>query len=209
MNAETGQPEWLCVNTGLFGTSESFVPLRDAQFKGDTLYVAYTKNQVKNAPNIDPAAEGLGVDQVRQLYSYYGRLGWQAPEREASGGPGGPTERYAGHDVRGVDSPSTVHRRRGGTIADDGVRRLVEAVGATLESARNHRVAQLIPFATSAVRDATNSDDIRQRLEDEGITAGFLSGDDEARLTFFAAHRWLGWSAGPLLLLDMPEPDQA
>jgi hypothetical protein len=72
VDADTGQPELLCVKTGLFGMSESFVPLRDAQVKGDALCVAFEKAQVNDAPNIDPAAEGVAPDQERQLYSYYG-----------------------------------------------------------------------------------------------------------------------------------------
>jgi hypothetical protein len=48
------------------------VPLRDAQVKGDALYVAFEKAQVNDAPNIDPAAEGITPEQERQLYSYYG-----------------------------------------------------------------------------------------------------------------------------------------
>ena len=83
LDATTGEPEWLCVNTGLFGTKESFVPLTDAQFKGDDVYVAFDKSQVKDAPNIDPAAEGILEDQERRLYDYYSGLGWQPPGRGA------------------------------------------------------------------------------------------------------------------------------
>jgi exopolyphosphatase / guanosine-5'-triphosphate,3'-diphosphate pyrophosphatase len=93
---------------------------------------------------------------------------------------------------------------RDGAVDDAGVRRLVDAVGAVAETARVHNVAELIPFATSAVHDATNRDEIVQRLlADTGVAVGFLSGEEEARLTFFAVHRWLGWSAGPLLMLDI------
>jgi exopolyphosphatase / guanosine-5'-triphosphate,3'-diphosphate pyrophosphatase len=91
-----------------------------------------------------------------------------------------------------------------GRVDDGGVRRLVTAVGVVAEAARGHNVAELIPFATSAVRDAANRDDIvRRLLAETGIAVGFLSGEEEARLTFFAVHRWLGWSAGPLLMLDI------
>jgi hypothetical protein len=72
LDADTGQPGLLCVRTGLFGMSESFVPLRDAQVKGDALYVAVEKDQVNDAPHIGPAAEGITPAQERQLYSYYG-----------------------------------------------------------------------------------------------------------------------------------------
>jgi hypothetical protein len=72
LDADTGQPEVLAVKTGLIGSSESFVPLRDAQVKGAALYLDFEKAQIKDAPNIDPAAEGITPEQERQLYSYYG-----------------------------------------------------------------------------------------------------------------------------------------
>jgi exopolyphosphatase / guanosine-5'-triphosphate,3'-diphosphate pyrophosphatase len=91
-----------------------------------------------------------------------------------------------------------------GTVAGDGVQRLITAVRDTIHTARGQHVAELIPFATSAVRDAANRDEILHRLAAEtGVTVGFLSGEDEGRLTYFAAHRWYGWSSGPLLLLDI------
>jgi uncharacterized protein (TIGR02271 family) len=66
----TGQPTWATVNTGLFGTSESFVPIQDATFTGDDLTVPYSKDQIKDAPNID--ADGhLSPDEERRLYEYY------------------------------------------------------------------------------------------------------------------------------------------
>ncbi len=85
LNGYTNQPEWLGVHTGLFGMSESFVPLGDAQLRGDKVYVAYEKEQVKYAPNIDPGAQGMSSDQVAQLYDYYVRLGWKPPQMGRQG----------------------------------------------------------------------------------------------------------------------------
>jgi exopolyphosphatase/guanosine-5'-triphosphate,3'-diphosphate pyrophosphatase len=63
---------------------------------------------------------------------------------------------------------------------------------------------ELLPFATSAVRDAKNSADVLARVEREsGIKLEVLSGSDEAVLTFLAVRRWFGWSAGRLLCLDI------
>lgn len=91
-----------------------------------------------------------------------------------------------------------------GMIDESGVQRLVSAVLDVLESARSQHVAELIPFATAAVRDAANREEIVRTVAAEtGVTVGFLSGEDEGRLTYFAAHRWYGWSAGPLLLFDI------
>ena len=71
LDDESGQPEWVTVRTGLFGTKESFVPLRDAQLSGEGVRVPVSKNQVKDAPKID--AEGhLSPQEEQELYRYYG-----------------------------------------------------------------------------------------------------------------------------------------
>jgi uncharacterized protein (TIGR02271 family) len=71
LDDQTGQPAWVTVNTGLFGTNESFIPLSQASFSGDRLTVPYDKNKVKGAPNV--AADGhLSPDEERELYAYYG-----------------------------------------------------------------------------------------------------------------------------------------
>jgi uncharacterized protein (TIGR02271 family) len=67
----TGQPEWITVRTGLFGTKESFVPIRDADLTDDGIRVPVDKDRVKDAPKID--AEGhLSPEEERELYRYYG-----------------------------------------------------------------------------------------------------------------------------------------
>jgi len=65
------QPEWVTVNTGMFGTHESFVPLAEASVADGGLAVPYTKDQIKNAPNIDGSAH-LGEAEEQKLYAYYG-----------------------------------------------------------------------------------------------------------------------------------------
>jgi exopolyphosphatase/guanosine-5'-triphosphate,3'-diphosphate pyrophosphatase len=91
-----------------------------------------------------------------------------------------------------------------GAINPEAIDRLAEAVAETSAVADAHEVDKLIPLATSAVRDAANRDEIVARVEAvSGIELGFISGVDEARLTFLAARRWHGWSAGQLLLLDI------
>ncbi len=68
---ETGRPEWVTVRTGMFGTNESFVPLAQAEFSGGTLRVPYSKDQIKNAPNVGPDGH-LSPDEEAQLYQHYG-----------------------------------------------------------------------------------------------------------------------------------------
>jgi len=73
LDDQSGQPEWATVNTGLFGTSESFVPLSDASFSGDRLTIGFTKDKVKDAPNIGDSDGHLAPEQEQELYAYYGR----------------------------------------------------------------------------------------------------------------------------------------
>jgi exopolyphosphatase / guanosine-5'-triphosphate,3'-diphosphate pyrophosphatase len=91
-----------------------------------------------------------------------------------------------------------------GAIDPAGVRRAVDAVNRALVAARRMDVDQLYLFATSAIRDAANRDEVVARIENEtGVRPQFLSGEDEGRLTYLAARRWYGWSAGRLLVLDI------
>jgi exopolyphosphatase/guanosine-5'-triphosphate,3'-diphosphate pyrophosphatase len=91
-----------------------------------------------------------------------------------------------------------------GAVRPDGIDRVVGAVKAALRDARRQQVAEVIPIATAAIRDATNRDEILDAIDRQaGLRVGYLTGEDEAKLTYFAAHRWYGWSSGPLLLLDI------
>lgn len=91
-----------------------------------------------------------------------------------------------------------------GAIADAGVERLVATVRDALVAAEDKGCEEVLPFATSAVREASNADDVLARVEAEtGIALQVLTGEEEARLTFLAARRWFGWSAGKLFLLDI------
>ena len=64
------QPEWVTVNTGLFGTNESFVPLAEASIVEGGVAVPYTKDQIKDAPNIDDSGH-LSEAEEQDLYTYY------------------------------------------------------------------------------------------------------------------------------------------
>jgi exopolyphosphatase/guanosine-5'-triphosphate,3'-diphosphate pyrophosphatase len=91
-----------------------------------------------------------------------------------------------------------------GAIGPDGVERLTAAVATAREVAEDKGVEDVLPFATSAVRDAANSEEVLARVaEATGVELQVLSGADEARLTFLAVRRWFGWSAGRLLVLDI------
>ncbi|MCU7824122.1 Ppx/GppA phosphatase family protein [Kitasatospora sp. DSM 101779] len=91
-----------------------------------------------------------------------------------------------------------------GAITPVGVDRLVSMVASSIAVAEDKGVVEILPFATSAVREAANGEAVLQRVTDEtGIELRVLSGQDEARLTFLAVRRWFGWSSGRLLNLDI------
>ncbi|GGW44453.1 hypothetical protein GCM10010350_30270 [Streptomyces galilaeus] len=91
-----------------------------------------------------------------------------------------------------------------GAIGREGVDTLIRVVQEALQAAEDKGVEDVLPFATSAVREASNADDVLARVQAEtGVELQVLSGEEEARLTFLAARRWFGWSAGKLLVLDI------
>ncbi len=91
-----------------------------------------------------------------------------------------------------------------GSIGPDGIDRLVSVVHEALQAAEDKGVEELLPFATSAVRDARRADDVLGRVRAEtGVELQVLSGAEEAKLTFLAARRWFGWSSGKLLVIDI------
>ncbi|HEX8631287.1 MAG TPA: hypothetical protein VF755_24270 [Catenuloplanes sp.] len=91
-----------------------------------------------------------------------------------------------------------------GALTRSGADALVQAVARAKAAALAADADDLLAFATSAVRDATNSAEVLARVRAEtGVDLQVLSGENEARMTFLAVRRWFGWSAGRLLALDI------
>jgi uncharacterized protein (TIGR02271 family) len=109
----TDQPKWITVNTGLFGMSESFVPLQGAKFEGDRVTVAYDKATIKDAPNVS-GEQHLDVEEEQRLYRHYGLGYGSGPVAEQAGrhelrddtatGVGGGTGRDAPDATEGYDT---------------------------------------------------------------------------------------------------------
>jgi exopolyphosphatase/guanosine-5'-triphosphate,3'-diphosphate pyrophosphatase len=103
-----------------------------------------------------------------------------------------------------VELSLAAHLERGNTLSKVGEKRLTEVVEEALRIAEDKGVEDFLAFATSAVRDASNGDDVLARIQDRtGAIIRVLSGENEARLTFLAARRWFGWSSGRLLVVDI------
>lgn len=91
-----------------------------------------------------------------------------------------------------------------GAINADGIALLFNGINDAVAHARSFQTEEILAFATSALREATNGleiiAEINRRHE---LDLQILSGEEEARITFLAVRRWLGWSSGKLLVLDI------
>jgi uncharacterized protein (TIGR02271 family) len=163
-----GHAQFVTVNTGLFGTSESFVPVEDATFAGDDLTVAYDKATVKDAPRID-ADGALSDDEEARLYSHFGLGGGISSttgdrDVDTTAGAGSvDTDRTddvsttAGHDTSGPDT-------------DDAMTRSEEQLHVGTETTRSGR-ARLRKYVVTEQETVTvpvSHDEVR--LEREPIT---------------------------------------
>jgi len=103
----SGQPEWLAIKTGLFGAKLTFAPIAGATTAGDDLQLPYTKDLVKDAPNVD--ADGhLEPEEQAALYRHYGRNDYEGAET-------GQRDRAAetetvGRDTSGPETDSAMTR---------------------------------------------------------------------------------------------------
>jgi uncharacterized protein (TIGR02271 family) len=107
LDAETDEPEWAVVKTGLFGNKQSFVPIGDASPAGEGIRVPFDKATVKDAPRVDPDGR-LSQQEERELYTHYNR------EYSEYSGPGG-----SGVLDRDVDTTTTTSRDRDRDVDTD------------------------------------------------------------------------------------------
>jgi exopolyphosphatase/guanosine-5'-triphosphate,3'-diphosphate pyrophosphatase len=96
------------------------------------------------------------------------------------------------------------HLDGSGAVSDEGIQRLVKYVREARAEAEDQGCSTVLAFATSAVRDAVNSDAVLEAVRKAtGVEIAVLPGEDEARLTFLAVRRWFGWSSGRLGVFDI------
>jgi uncharacterized protein (TIGR02271 family) len=137
VDRQTGEPKFVSVKTGLFGSNVSLVPIEKAQGHDDHVEVPYSKDQVKDAPNIDADAE-LSEAEEQRLFEHYGLTysSYEGPDHESLMGRGTDTDRDArferegaGHDTSGPDTDEAMTRseeelRVGKTSRESGRARL-------------------------------------------------------------------------------------
>ncbi len=96
------------------------------------------------------------------------------------------------------------HLDEDGAVTKKGIKALTDFCASATQIAEDKGCEEMLGFATSAVRDSVNSDEVLAHVEkNSGVALEVLSGEDEARLTFLAVRRWFGWSAGRLAVFDI------
>src|SRR5215204_650279 len=152
----TGEPEWVSVNTGLFGVSESFVPLQTARIEGNDIQVDYDKELVKDAPRVSTDGH-LTPEEEQRLYDYYGLTIAQSTGYEAAD---------VGYDTGG----ETVGYDTSGPTTDDAMTRSEERlnVGTRTQEAGRARLRKYV--VTENVTQTVPVSREEVRLEREPIT---------------------------------------
>lgn len=183
-----GQPTWVTVKTGLFGTSESFVPLEGARLEGDDVVVPYTKDQVKDAPRVDTDGH-LDPSEEERLYDHYGLGGnSRAAYTDTAGRDANYDRTQADSGFAGAggfsaaDANDTVGRSTSGPTADDAMTRSEERLNVGTEKQATGR-ARLRKYITT--ENVTRTVPVQReevRIEREPITeanrGAALSGPD-------------------------------
>jgi len=105
LDDETGRPEFITVNTGLFGNKETYIPVSDATFDDDRLTVPFSKEHVKGAPNVDTADGHLDRPDEERLYEYY-NLQYSSSSRTGDAGTSGRTTDGLGDTDRSTTTDS-------------------------------------------------------------------------------------------------------
>ena len=178
LDAETEQPEWALVHTGLFGGKSSFMPLQDANRDGDQVVAPYSKDQVKSAPQMDADGQ-LSQQEESALYSHYGldyteaRSDSGLPEGGAGGtgvSTGGSTGGTTGGSTGDMGETGTVGHDTSGPNTDDAMTRSEEElrVGTTQRESGRARLRKYI--VTEDVQKTVPVQREEVRIEREPIT---------------------------------------
>ena len=178
LDDQTGQPEWVTVKTGLFGTKESFVPIRDADLTDDGVRVNISKDKVKDAPKIDTDGH-LSPAEEEELYRYYGLGGgWSGTETRTdtttTTGLAGGIDRDRDRDgvYDDVEGRGTVGHDTSGPTTDNAMTRTEERLNVGTETTEAGR-ARLRKFVvTENVTETVPVTREEVRLEREPITDG-------------------------------------
>ena len=166
LDDQTGEPEWALVNTGLFGTRSTFVPISQANGSGDQVQVPFEKQRIKDAPNIDPDGH-LSEQEEQELWRHYG-LNYAATVVYA-----GTTTETAGDYAdagRGDVDRDTVGRDVSGPTTDDAMTRSEEElrVGTSQRERGRVRLRKYVTTEHEQITVPVQREEVR--IEREPIT---------------------------------------
>ena len=152
MDEQTGMPLWVTVATGMFGTRQSFAPLYGARASGDEVTLAVSKEQIKDAPNVDDDGR-IDASEQEALYRHYaGYLGQQ----QTGYGPSG----QAGAQGRDTSGP----------VTDDAMTRSEEQLRVGTETVEAGRARLRKYVVTENVTQTVPVSHEEVRLEREPVT---------------------------------------
>jgi uncharacterized protein (TIGR02271 family) len=173
LDRASGEPEWAAVKTGLFGTKVSFVPIQDARTAEGDIRLAYTKDQIKDAPNIDADGQ-LSTQEEQALYEHYGRgeYEWSGEDRTRDLGlPDDDVDREGRFGREGTyDTEGTVGRDTSGPSTDDAMTRSEEELRVGTEQRERGRARLRKYVVTEQVEKTVPVQREEVRIEREPIT---------------------------------------
>src|SRR4051794_30063323 len=175
LDRSSGEPEWVAVKTGLFGSNVSFVPIHDASPTGDDLQVSYEKDLVKDAPNVNPDGE-LSPEEERRLYQHYGRSDydeWTGDSEDRTEARYGRDDRALGRDgdfARDGDTTGPVGRDTSGPTTDDAMTRSEEELNVGTQRRETGRARLRKHVETENVQQTVPVQREEVRVEREPIT---------------------------------------
>jgi uncharacterized protein (TIGR02271 family) len=178
LDDESGQPQWVTISTGLFGTKESFAPLQGARPSGDDLQLAVPKELVKDAPKID--ADGhLDDAENEALYAHYS--GYHQAGSPAAGTRTDDVTDTDGHDMSGPNTDNAMTR------SEEQVRVGTETVETGRARLRKYvvteNVATTVPVSHEEIR--VEREPITEANRDDALSGKDIS-EEEHEVTLHA-----------------------
>ncbi len=186
LDDSSGDPTWITVRTGLFGTKESFVPLQGANVSGDDVTVGFDKATISDAPKIDPDGS-LSPAEEDELYDYYGLGSGSATTGtdfvDSSDGTDSSVGRGYGENGTDAGDSNTVTSTTGGheDADDDGTRGAVghDTSGPTADQAMTRSEEQV---TVGTATEETGRARLRKYVVTENVTQTVPVSHEEVRL---------------------------
>ena len=185
LDDRSGQPEWLTVSTGWFGTSTQFVPIAGSTAAQGGLKVPYTTDHIKDAPSVD-ADQHLDSAEEQKLYTHYG-IGYDVTDHEAA--YGGKERADEGFDYNATDASVTLSEEQ---LAVDKVEReagavrlrkyvVTEDVNVTVPVKKQvARIVRTPATGTGAITDGDVVEDVVLKQEEVVVDKNVVAKEDVA-----------------------------